>query len=416
MKIKRGLILITFFLIVLTSIAYAQISCSISAGCTQGVAVMSLYNNAGGHAATGTTYPNILCCNGIDGTNCNAENKAVLLNLWQITNSHAQKAGTIGNNIIYPNQICLSVNSGAISCSDNCSAGKVPIISLAKTDNSHVAGPDTYPFKICCSVSDVISGGDGIPGSLSDCDTQCTDADGCTCPTDCVTNGVVINDDCGGEVSTGTGVCGDGVIAETGESCDDNQGNPIFPSDQSTCGSFGFDEELSEDLMCNHCTFNFDNCKVAEKEIITGCTVNLPNGKTNTLPVGTRHFIELDSATQCANGDCSCESSNHASCSETIAPQACLDEDSCRCLGASGEQGQVCKARAYCPEGLQWQFQKEADESCENDFECLSNVCQEGSCISVNDLMAEASSLKVTVCRIGIALGIAEDDLSACIS
>ncbi|MEM4331139.1 MAG: hypothetical protein QW273_04005 [Candidatus Pacearchaeota archaeon] len=175
MKVKRFkvyLILILIGLFVLIKSANSSLTCSIvpAGNCNSpNLTLFYMKNDTGGyenshlqnysHSPYGD-YPFSLCCssNLTLGRNC-AE--AVVIRLFNITNSHLQIGNYSGGNI-YSIPICLSVNPGNISCNykdNNCDSGYSCLGSMASSEasdnnitNAHYGSCNKYTKKICCKV------------------------------------------------------------------------------------------------------------------------------------------------------------------------------------------------------------------------------------------------------------------------
>ena len=62
------------------------------------------------------------------------------------------------------------------------------------------------------------------------------------------------------------------------------------------------------------------------------------------------------------------------------------------CYGNVGLRDIINNTEVYCNKGL-WQEQKEDDQPCQNNFECLSNFCSKGSCYDVSLEVEETKSI-----------------------
>lgn len=113
-----------------------------------------------------STYNKVLCCSAGTGINlyanikdsCNATETG-LLSLSGVDNSQVEvynSSNPANPSPNYDNDICLSTDSGSLSCivkSTNCNFPFDEIISLSGITNAHFGGIGDYSVKVCCMSS-----------------------------------------------------------------------------------------------------------------------------------------------------------------------------------------------------------------------------------------------------------------------
>ncbi len=124
--------------------------------------------------------------------------------------------------------------------------------------------------------------------------------------------------------------------------CEEWIKNESGEDDKVYCEKMGGEWKLFSDSCVDSCDSSL-GCKEVETE---GCDCGVD---------------------KCWNGE-KCEEENENSC------EGCLIEDKCYPLGHR-------KDGNYCSDDLEFVIQKTESESCENNFECDSNVCVSGECI-----------------------------------
>ncbi len=156
MRLKeRGLFVGFLFLIIMGLVMFtpevsAQNTCSNS---SQIILKLSNLSNAHGEWWDGTNYLQEVCYDSIfgvtyGGTNphdCTGTNNVV--DLSGITNAHGE-ATDQGN---YATDVCY----GDLSCVQRtgaCQGNEQLVLSLSSETNAHLAGDDSYPVNICCSI------------------------------------------------------------------------------------------------------------------------------------------------------------------------------------------------------------------------------------------------------------------------
>ncbi len=151
----------------------SALDCTVTSGACSGTIVFGMYNLTNSNAGlfTGTLYPYNVCCTdpshiltvsvltNAEENLCDPLKQGRILALYRENQSHAENYGysTYGNNL------CLSSNSGNITCEyryqDNCNGGETCLASVSNLTNSnitnaHVGDCSTsgYKMKICCKL------------------------------------------------------------------------------------------------------------------------------------------------------------------------------------------------------------------------------------------------------------------------
>ncbi|MCK4474168.1 hypothetical protein KAU40_02805, partial [Candidatus Parcubacteria bacterium] len=141
---------------------FATLSCTVTDGVCSGTTVFKMSSDYNAHAQKPgqSGYNWKVCCTGIDGNDCTASNKAVVLRLSGASNAHVEQNNISPANYT-GNDVCLSVNSGSVSCQyeqNSCSADRVCLVSISSDTNAHVAkcsGIGAYSTKVCCTATGV---------------------------------------------------------------------------------------------------------------------------------------------------------------------------------------------------------------------------------------------------------------------
>lgn len=149
-----------FCVIMCATPTYAGLSCSIvaSSSCSSpSVVILRMASSTNAHAEmpnqSNANYSNnVICCGGVTGlsNSCTNTSVAIVVHLASTTNSHVEES-TFSN---FSNNACMSVASGTILVgyqSTNCSGYDTSLASLAKTSNSHIGSPTSYPTNIICA-------------------------------------------------------------------------------------------------------------------------------------------------------------------------------------------------------------------------------------------------------------------------
>jgi len=129
----------------------------------------SLYNIANDYAYK-------VCCIGMEGNTCEADDSNIVMRLSAEDNAHAQQA-SIGT---YPEKVCFgNVECNYTTTTQSCTdldPSYICIASMNATDNTHLGDCDAYSIKICCKEG-CIETGYGICAV----DDECCDYDDAWC-------------------------------------------------------------------------------------------------------------------------------------------------------------------------------------------------------------------------------------------
>jgi hypothetical protein len=136
--------------------AEGDMVCAVRTSCDAGeVAVFRMESTSNAHAGTfdGSSYDNVVCCDGMAGlgTNCSGVHDTVLF-LSATNNAHVASYGG------YPEEVCLSTETEErVTCRYRTSCGNdfACLATISGSTNAHVAdcdGVDDYATKVCCYV------------------------------------------------------------------------------------------------------------------------------------------------------------------------------------------------------------------------------------------------------------------------
>lgn len=127
--------------------------------CPLNQTILSLATTSNSHAAlwNNSDYQIKLCYDKIFGRNytglaprnCTGTNK--ILGISGITNAHAENP-SLSN---YQEPICYGNMVCNLRQQANCNAGENLTLSLSSNTNAHVANDSSYPFKLCCIITNV---------------------------------------------------------------------------------------------------------------------------------------------------------------------------------------------------------------------------------------------------------------------
>ena len=160
-KYKNFIAIFSFVLFLVTpSLVYAALTCTVKTSCSGSGEVpifrMSDTNNAHAGTVTGSSYPYIVCCSGVDGlgNSCSGYYSRVL-RLSSSDNAHVEHK----DNTNYGTIVCISGPASGVDCTyslTSCPSGYVGLASVSSTDtyftNAHVGDYNAYSNKVCCKV------------------------------------------------------------------------------------------------------------------------------------------------------------------------------------------------------------------------------------------------------------------------
>lgn len=138
--------------------AQAALTCQVRNGACVGaeIALLRMSDAVNAHAGLegSSVYSHRICCEDDAGVvtisnNCLAPINDTFLHLLASDNAHVDSLGG------YANDACISVNSGAISCSYQngaCATGAC-LASISANTNAHIGDCVAYPRKVCCEFS-----------------------------------------------------------------------------------------------------------------------------------------------------------------------------------------------------------------------------------------------------------------------
>jgi hypothetical protein len=167
---KKLVILLLFLPIIIFPIAvFAALSCTVStaAACTGGtnVVILRMSGSSNAHAelpaqSGGAFAANVICCSGVAtlGNSCAATNKATVLKLQAVSNSHVEQ----NNQANFSNLACISDSAVADVISvaylqSSCAGYDTTVGSISAATNAHVGGSSSFTTKICASIGSVPS-------------------------------------------------------------------------------------------------------------------------------------------------------------------------------------------------------------------------------------------------------------------
>ncbi len=144
-------------------------TCRFKASCdATEIAVFYAAATTNAHASVSQNPPEYLavCCPrqvaggaaNITGNSCAAPNKAVVLKLFDVSNSHVEQADQPN----YTNNVCISADS-PITCryisSGSCNGTELAVASISDVTNAHVeeSGQGNYPIQVCCGFTGLSS-------------------------------------------------------------------------------------------------------------------------------------------------------------------------------------------------------------------------------------------------------------------
>ncbi|MCX6821497.1 MAG: hypothetical protein NTW30_01835, partial [Candidatus Aenigmarchaeota archaeon] len=160
-KFKNFIIIFSLIIFLITpSSVYAALTCTVKTSCSGTGEVpifrMSDTTNALAGTFSGSSYPYIVCCSGVNGlgTACSG-NYDIVLKLSGTDNAHVEDSA--GSN--YNTNICISGPSSPVRCMALTSCNNdypVPLASVSSPGvhftNAHVGDSTAYQNKICCNV------------------------------------------------------------------------------------------------------------------------------------------------------------------------------------------------------------------------------------------------------------------------
>lgn len=157
LKTMKKTFLFLFLWLILTTPAYATLTCSVTTTCNSPDVVifkMSSITNAHAELPNQTNYEQLVCCGGVtDLSNTCTDTYAIVAKLSSPTNAHIEQNSQSN----YTNNVCLSVpNGNTISVgyqTDNCTGFDTTVASMSGITNAHVGDSTAYPIKICASAS-----------------------------------------------------------------------------------------------------------------------------------------------------------------------------------------------------------------------------------------------------------------------
>jgi len=214
--------------------------CAIKSSCDAAageIGLFSLYRPYNSHVGTMDYYLNDVCCR-IEGrtlgADCSAAGKAVIFSKFRADDSHVSLTPAY-----YDDDVCLSVDSGIITChiydgTGICDTGTCITTVFdgdGNTDDSHVAGcagtPSPYTKTICCEyTAQAAACGDGAIDAGEFCDDG-NDINGDGCSSSCTYEGACA-DVCSDVYST-SGTCRQWAVG-VGTICNGNDELNVGPT------------------------------------------------------------------------------------------------------------------------------------------------------------------------------------------
>src|SRR3989344_4883986 len=149
-------------LFLVKTIKAGTLNCYLAASCS-GTTLFRMQNTTNSHAGTpaGSSYTNLVCCDGVTGLGANCSGTYQLLGtLSGSDNAHFEDS--FKTNYSSTNDICLSVSSGSVSAgtSTSCASYDTTIFSISGASNSgtntHTAtgtGASSYTTKVCATAT-----------------------------------------------------------------------------------------------------------------------------------------------------------------------------------------------------------------------------------------------------------------------